>query len=112
MITLTPNAVQKILEIREQHGSPDSMVRVWVAGIGCSGMQYGMGFADSREENDTAFESDGLTVLIDPDSLTRMTGSTIDVDDVDGQPKFRIENPNDAGCSSCGGGCGSSQGCG
>ena len=46
------------------------MLRVSVAGGGCSGFQYKFDTERERADDDVAIEQAGATVLIDPVSLT------------------------------------------
>jgi len=121
-ITLTEKAASEIKVLLEEQGKPDAALRVWVAGGGCSGLQYGMAIDDQdAEEGDKTLEHLGVKILIDPMSLSYMAGSVVDyVDDALGGG-FKIENPNatrscgcgssfateDGGAGSSGGGCGS-----
>jgi len=77
-------------------------LRVSVEGGGCSGFSYKFDLADSRNDDDIAFEKNGATVLIDDLSLIYMGGSVIDfVDDLMGQ-SFQIRNPNAVASCGCG----------
>ncbi|MGI8922979.1 MAG: iron-sulfur cluster insertion protein ErpA [Fimbriimonadales bacterium] len=121
-ITLTEKAASEIKDLLQEQGKPEAGLRVWVAGGGCSGLQYGMAIDDGEaEEGDRIFEHLGVKVLVDPASLSYMAGSVVDyVDDVLGGG-FKIENPQatrSCGCGSSfateegeagatGGGCGS-----
>lgn len=104
-ITLTERAAQEVKALFEEQGKPDAALRVWVAGGGCSGLQYGMAIDDAApEEDDVTLTDQGVTIFVDRLSLKYMTGSVVDfVDDVLGGG-FKIENPN--AVRSCG--CGSS----
>ncbi|MBA3727215.1 MAG: iron-sulfur cluster insertion protein ErpA [Armatimonadetes bacterium] len=121
-ITLTEKAASEIKDLLQEQGKPEAGLRVWVAGGGCSGLQYGMAIDDGEaEEGDRILEHLGVKVLVDPASLSYMAGSVVDyVDDVLGGG-FKIENPQatrSCGCGSSfateegeagtsGGGCGS-----
>lgn len=105
-IVLTDRAAQEIKGLLAEQQKETSALRVWVAGGGCSGLQYGMAIDDGGpEENDQVFETpQGVKVMVDALSLSYMDGAEVDyVDDVLGGG-FKIENPN--AMSSCG--CGSS----
>ena len=104
-ITLTDRAAAELSELMASQGKSDSALRVWVAGGGCSGLQYGMALDDNApEEDDKVFANGNVKIVIDSLSLGYMEGSVVDyVDDVLGGG-FKIENPN--ATSSCG--CGSS----
>lgn len=104
-ITLTERAAQEVKALFEEQGKPDAALRVWVAGGGCSGLQYGMAIDDAAaEEDDIVLNDQGVKIFVDRLSLKYMTGSVVDfVEDVLGGG-FKIENPN--AVRSCG--CGSS----
>ncbi len=81
--------------------SPEKELRVFVENGGCSGMQYGMSF-DGRKGGDAVFESEGVTVLLDPDALRYLNGSSIDFDDGLQGRGFEIKNPNAKTTCGCG----------
>jgi iron-sulfur cluster assembly protein len=93
-----------------EQGKSGATLRVWVAGLGCSGYRYGMGIEEKEpEEGDQIFESNGIRVIVDPQSLSYMDGSTVNWVDEPDNSGFAIDNPNPAPekeCN-CGGGCGS-----
>ncbi len=77
-------------------------LRVFVAGGGCSGLQYGMTFDDEVREGDTEFVANGLRVLVDHVSSVYLAGSSVDYVDSLMGGGFKIENPNSAGGCGCG----------
>ena len=108
LITLTQAAADKLTAIMDEQGLRDThALRVFVSGGGCSGLQYGMAFDDHPRDVDVVIEDRGLRVVVDPQSLHYMVGSSIDYLDNPLGSGFHIENPNAvSGCSGCGGGCG------
>jgi iron-sulfur cluster assembly protein len=104
-ITLTTRAACELKELMIDQQKDSAALRVWVAGGGCSGLQYGMALDDDPPAtDDQLFEQDGIRIVVDGLSLQYMEGATVDyIDDVMGGG-FKIENPN--ATSSCG--CGSS----
>ncbi len=98
------SAVAKVRELVEEEGNPDLKLRVFVTGGGCSGFQYGFSFDDNQDEEDTAVERDGVTLLIDPMSYQYLVGATIDYEEGLQGSQFVVKNPN--ATSTCG--CGSS----
>lgn len=104
-ITLTDRAITELKDLMVSQDKAESSLRIWVAGGGCSGLNYGMALDDNAPEaGDQVFEQEGVKILIDELSLNYMDGSSVDyVDDTMGGG-FKIENPN--AVSSCG--CGSS----
>lgn len=101
-VTLTSAAAAKVKRLLEERSAPDHGLRVFVAGGGCSGMQYGMALEGEPKEFDTVFETDGVKVVVDPTSMMYLSGATIDyVDNLMGGG-FRIENPNAVSSCGCG----------
>ena len=109
-ITVSDKAAGQLTTLFTEQGKPGSTLRVWVAGLGCSGYRYGMGLDDKEpEEGDQIFESNGIRVVIDPQSLSYMDGSTVNWVDEPDNNGFAIDNPNKAPekeCNCGSGGCG------
>jgi iron-sulfur cluster insertion protein len=103
-VLFTHTAAAKVKELMNDEGNPDLKLRVFVSGGGCSGFQYGFTFEESVAEDDTAVETDGVTLLIDPMSFQYLTGAEIDYQENIEGAQFVIRNPN--ATSTCG--CGSS----
>jgi iron-sulfur cluster assembly accessory protein len=100
-VTVTDRAALRIGEILK--GEPNgTMLRVSVAGGGCSGFQYRFDTERARADDDIVIEKSGATVLIDPVSLNYMAGAEIDfVDDLIGS-SFKINNPQATASCGCG----------
>jgi iron-sulfur cluster assembly accessory protein len=102
-VTVTERAAYRIGEILRTEPA-GTMLRVSVAGGGCSGFQYKFDFTTAKDDQDLVLARDGATVLVDPVSVQYMAGAEIDfVDDLIGA-SFKINNP--VATSSCG--CGTS----
>ena len=107
-ITISDTAAGRLTGILAEQGKPGATLRVWVAGLGCSGYRYGMGIDEKApEEGDQIFESNGIRVVVDPQSLSYMDGSTVNWIDEQENSGFAIDNPNPAPAKecNCGGGC-------
>jgi iron-sulfur cluster assembly protein len=103
-ITLTVAAAEAVRGLLEERKLENHSLRVFIAGGGCSGHQYGMALEGEPRETDLVIEQHGVSVVIDDVSINYMRGANIDfVDEVMGSG-FKIDNPN--ATSSCG--CGSS----
>lgn len=101
MISVTESAKQRISELLSEE-DPNTYLRTFVQGGGCSGFQYGFTFDDRQNDDDLIFEFDTVKVLIDAMSLQYLTGAEIDYkDDLDGS-NFVIKNPNAATTCGCG----------
>lgn len=104
-ITLTDRAAQELKSLLQEQEKPNAALRVWVAGGGCSGLQYGMALDDSEaEDGDQILNDHDIKIFVDDLSLRYMTGSVVDYIDDQFGGGFKIENPN--AVKSCG--CGSS----
>ena len=100
-IEVTDQAAKRIVAVMASE-PPGSMLRVSVAGGGCSGFQYIFDVEREKAPDDLVIERDGATVLIDETSLDLLEGCTIDfIDDLVGQ-SFRITNPNASSSCGCG----------
>ena len=101
-ITLSPLAAEKLGEIMTQKGVAHAGLRVFVSGGGCSGLQYGMMFETEPESDDLAFESHGMTVYVDPVSITYLQGASVNYEESLMGGGFKIENPNAQSSCGCG----------
>ncbi|WP_028452153.1 iron-sulfur cluster insertion protein ErpA [Chitinilyticum aquatile] len=98
----TDNAAAKVNELILEEGNPDLKLRVFVTGGGCSGFQYGFTFDEITNEDDTAVQKNGVTLLIDPMSYQYLVGAEIDyVESLEGS-QFTIKNPNAQSTCGCG----------
>ncbi len=101
-VALTPQAADKLRNILLEKNLPDHGLRVFVAGGGCSGLQYGMAFEANQRDMDTVVEAHGLKVYVDPVSLEYLYGASIDYVDGLMGAGFRIDNPNAVAACGCG----------
>lgn len=103
-IIVTDKALATVRNLLEEKNVPNYGLRVFVAGGGCSGMQYGMALEEEARPYDHVIEYDGVQVFVDPTSMMYLAGATVDYEDSLMGGGFKIDNPN--AVSSCG--CGSS----
>ncbi len=103
-ISLTQAAANAVSELLQKRNLEGYALRVYVAGGGCSGYQYGMALEGNVRDTDLVFDQNGVKVVVDEISINYLRGSTVDyVDEIMGSG-FKIDNPN--AVSSCG--CGNS----
>ncbi|MGB1581327.1 MAG: HesB/IscA family protein [Nevskiales bacterium] len=100
-IELTQSAAQRITEQLHSRGSGLGL-RVQVKETGCSGYGYVMDYADEIGESDIVFEGHGAKLVVDPDSLQLLDGSTLDFVREGLNRMFRFNNPNATGACGCG----------
>ncbi|GIW15581.1 MAG: heme biosynthesis protein HemY [Tepidiforma sp.] len=102
LVNITERAAEKARALLEARELPNGALRVFVAGGGCSGYQYGMALARSSEEDDIVIEQYGVRILVDPESARYLEGAEIDyVDDIM-KSGFSIYNPNAVKSCACG----------
>jgi len=101
-VALTERAAKRVARIlsKEPEGT---VLRISVAGGGCSGFQYEYNLVQEKPtSDDTVLQKGDAVVLIDSLSLEFMGGAEIDfVDDLIGQ-SFQIKNPNAVASCGCG----------
>lgn len=102
MVALTERAAAEVRGILTQQGQPEASLRVWIAGGGCSGFQYGMGLDNAPRIDDQQFDSHGVTVLVDARSLEFLDGAEIDFLETPMGGGFKINNPHAASTCGCG----------
>ena len=77
-------------------------LRVGVKPTGCSGYQYVIEAAQAVNEHDTAFETRGVTVVVDAQSLRYLAGTELDFVRDGLNEGFRFHNPNVQETCGCG----------
>lgn len=105
-VTLTEKAAAEVKRrIEDQKMEEQTMLRVGVAGGGCSGFSYSLAFDKNYDETaDSKYDCHGVPVVVDKKSALYLEGTTVDFqDDLQGYG-FKFDNPT--AVKSCG--CGSS----
>ncbi|MDR2220352.1 MAG: iron-sulfur cluster assembly protein IscA [Methylobacillus sp.] len=100
-ITLTQAAADRVRKFLDNRGKGVGL-RLGVKTSGCSGMAYTLEFSDAIQPEDLAFESHGVTVLIDPKSLTYLDGTELDYAKEGLNEGFKFNNPNVKDSCGCG----------
>ena len=103
-VTLSERAaseVKKILE--EQKYGESTVLRVGVAGGGCSGFSYALGFDQNFDEKaDSKFDCHGVTLVVDKKSALYLDGTTVDFYEGLDKRGFTFTNPNATKTCGCG----------
>jgi iron-sulfur cluster assembly accessory protein len=102
IVTVTDKAAEKAKAILTERGIENGALRVFVVSGGCSGYQYGMAIARSREEDDIAIQASGITLLVDAESAPLLEGAEVDYVDDLMKSGFTIFNPNATRSCACG----------
>jgi iron-sulfur cluster assembly accessory protein len=101
-ISISERAASEIRQLLEQEGMTNGLLRVFVQGGGCSGLQYGMTIAEEAEQGDLEIEQHGIKILVDDVSAQYLRGSSIEFIDDEMGGGFKIDNPKAVGGCGCG----------
>lgn len=122
VITMTATAAEKVRELLTQENDPSLGLRIFVAGGGCSGLQYGMTL-DERQEDDIVAVFDpmgkpmqlseeqkeaaidpreGFKVFVDSMSASFVGRSRVDYYTGIMGSGFTVDNPNAVSSCGCG----------
>ena len=106
MITLTDAAVKELKKtIDDAPEATNRLLRVSVAGGGCSGFEYKMSFIEESEysvNNDSMYTQAGIGIVVDKRSEPFIQGVTVDWYEDLMKRGFVFENPNATGGCGCG----------
>lgn len=102
MITMTPQAAHKIKFLCDQEERQDPALRLFVTGGGCAGFQYGMTLDADEVDDDQILEYEGVKLVVDPFSMTMLTGAELDYVETIMQSGFTVRNPNAVSSCACG----------
>lgn len=106
MVTVLPEAAKFINDLLAKNEKVGYGVKIYLAGMSCSGPQFGMSFQEKSEEGDNVFDADGFSLFYDNETKEALDNCVIEyVDDPNFGTGLTIHDPNAKGCSSCGGGC-------
>lgn len=99
---LENSAVAKLRALMAEENQPNTCLRVFVQGGGCSGMQYGFMFDDQHNEDDLELVFEDVRVLVDAISMGYLDGSRVRwQEDIMGS-SFVIDNPHAQTTCGCG----------
>ena len=100
-ITLTPAAADRVRHFLTERGHGVGL-RLGIRKTGCSGYAYVVNYADAVETGDRVFDSGGVRVLVDAESLKLIDGTVVDFVRQGLNESFRFRNPNVRGECGCG----------
>jgi iron-sulfur cluster assembly protein len=99
-ITLTEKAVERAKKVLAKQSA--AALRLGVKPTGCSGNAYVVELTDAIRPEDHVFESQGIRVVVDPESLVFLDGSEVDYTREGLNEGFRFRNPNEKARCGCG----------
>jgi iron-sulfur cluster assembly protein len=101
-ITVSQAAAARIKHLAKENSQAAPSLRIGVRRAGCSGMAYTIDLADDKLPLDAVVESDGVTVLIDPEAAMYLAGAELDFVEEKLSAGFVFNNPNEKGRCGCG----------
>ncbi len=113
---LTPPAEAKMAELMADADADIRAIRVFVSGGGCSGLTYGMTYAEGPTPYDSVLEGEGFKIVVDPVAMGYLQGCEVDFHQKGLGASFVFNNvfQSVGGSGVCGGcgGAGGGGGCG
>jgi iron-sulfur cluster assembly protein len=100
-ISLTAAAADRVQKFLAARGRGLGL-KLGVRKTGCSGFAYVIDYADEARPGDVVFEDRGVKVVVDPESLPLIDGTTVDFVKQGLSESFRFRNPNIRGECGCG----------
>ena len=105
-LTLTTAASEAVKNILNERKLEGYALRVYVAGGGCCGVNFGMALDNNFRDVDTTFEANGVKIVVDEVSIDYLRGASIDfVNDPVRGAGFAVDSPNAKGHEHGEGGC-------
>ncbi len=95
MISVTPAAAEQIRESAKQGNMQGMPLRVAATRLEDGGFHYALGFDDTSRDGDNVFQSEGIDIVVAPQSLDMLNGTVIDYVDLEGKKEIIFINPND-----------------
>lgn len=101
MITMTEKAAEQIKRSIEKRGKGLG-IRLGVKTTGCSGLAYILEYVDSPTTDDVEYNSNDVSIFVDPKSLAYLEGLEIDWVRNGLNSGFDFKNPNERDRCGCG----------
>ena len=101
-VTLTQSAAEAVRGVMAQKNLQGYALRLFIAGGGCSGYQYGLALDDNISEKDIIAETDGIKLVVDKGFIEYLQGATVDYVEGMTSSGFKIDNPNAISSCNCG----------
>jgi iron-sulfur cluster assembly accessory protein len=107
MVAITDKAAEEMKTVLKDQEKEDHGIRIFIAGMGCGGPNYGLAFEKEPKEEDKTEEVSGIKFVMDSAISEYMDGATVDFVETPQGSGFVVNSPKAAqmaggGCSSCG----------
>lgn len=105
-VNITDTAAEIIMQTIDDAGEDDLYLSFYVAGGGCSGLQYGLALCNGEPEiDDVIVFSQNIKIAIDKSSAKYVNGCVIDYVTMENNAMgggFKVNNPNAVKSCGCG----------
>lgn len=104
MVTVTDKAASELKTLLANENKNESMIRIYLAGAGCSGPQYAPALDMNKNENDVTANSNGINLVYGKDLEEELKDYQLDYIETPYGSGFIVKNPNAVcgpGCSGC-----------
>ena len=100
MITISKNAASQIEYSAEHAGITNAVMRIAIRKLDDGSYHYALGFDDAFSAQDIQFKSQGVDLVVSPESLNLGRELIVDYVELDsGDKNFIFINPADPNCS-------------
>ncbi len=101
VLTLTEIAANQVRDLLQKENDPMLGLRIFVAGGGCSGLQYGMTL-DGEQKGDIVIAQNDFRIFVDEESMRYLDRCEIDYVKSLMGAGFVVNNPNAVSTCGCG----------
>ncbi|MCL2862963.1 MAG: iron-sulfur cluster assembly accessory protein [Methanimicrococcus sp.] len=102
MISITDAAATALNEVLEEQNKKDHLLRVFIAGLGCSGPSYGLALEEAATDADKTVKVGAIGIVYEAELEKTVENLVIDYIDNEMGTGFIVEDPT---AEHCGGGC-------
>ena len=99
-VTLTDRAAERVQALLAKQSGVG--LRVSLRKVGCAGMAYNFDIAQNLNITDQVFEHHGAKLVVDTETLTHLSGATLDYVRDGLKEAFKFTNPNEKSACGCG----------
>lgn len=104
MVTVTEKASEQLKTLLASENKADHMIRIYLAGYGCSGPQYAPALDMEKREDDVEETSNGINLVYSKELEAELKEYQLDFVETPFGSGFIVKNPNavcGSGCSGC-----------
>lgn len=101
MVKVTEKAAEQLKTLLQNEQKDNALIRIYFAGMGCSGPQYAPALDMEKKEDDVTLVSNGINLVFTKELEGDLKDFELDYVDTPFGSGFIVKNPN----ASCGPGC-------